>query len=47
MSEALIPLESVNAVEVFTGGKLDDLLARIRAEAVTLVPDLSTAASRK
>lgn len=47
MSESLIPLESVNAVEVFTGGKLDDLLARIRAEAVTLVPDLSTVASRK
>lgn len=47
MSEALIPLESVNAVEVFTGGGLDDLLARIRAEAVTLVPNVETVAGRK
>ncbi|HHA2470833.1 hypothetical protein [Stenotrophomonas maltophilia] len=47
MSEALIPLESVNAVEVFTGGGLDDLLARIRAEAVTLVPNVKTVAGRK
>gem|GEM_PF-7082836 len=43
----LIPIESVNAIEVFTGNGLDDLLARIRAEAVTLVPDLTTVASRK
>lgn len=47
MSEALIPLESVNAVEVFTSGGLDDLLARIRAEAVTLVPNVKTVAGRK
>lgn len=47
MSEALIPLESVNAVEVFTGGGLDDLLARIRAEAITLVPNVKTVAGRK
>ncbi|MBH1878158.1 hypothetical protein [Stenotrophomonas maltophilia] len=47
MSEALIPLESVNAVEVFTGGGLDDLLARIRAEAVTLVPNVKTVSGRK
>lgn len=47
MSEALIPLESVNAVEVFTGGGLDDLLARIRTEAVTLVPNVKTVAGRK
>ncbi len=47
MSEALIPIESVNAVEVFTGGGLDDLLARIRAEAVTLVPNVKTVAGRK
>lgn len=47
MAEALIPLESVNAVEVFTGGGLDDLLARIRAEAVTLVPNVKTVAGRK
>jgi len=47
MSEALIPLESVNAVEIFTGGGLDDLLARIRAEAVTLVPNVKTVTGRK
>lgn len=47
MSEALIPLESVNAVEVFTGGGLDDLLSRIRTEAVTLVPNVKTVAGRK
>lgn len=47
MSDALIPLESVNAVEVFTGGGLDDLLARIRTEAVTLVPNVKTVAGRK
>ena len=28
MSEALIPLESVNAVEVFTGGGLDPQVRR-------------------
>lgn len=47
MDGQLIPLESVNAVEVFTGHKLDDLLARIRQETVTLVPDVSTATGRK
>lgn len=47
MSEALIPLESVNAVEVFTGGTLDDLLQRIRTEAVSLVPNVNTVAGRK
>lgn len=36
MSDSLIPLESVNALEVFTGRKLDDLLAAIRKEAVSL-----------
>ena len=35
----LLPLESVNAVEVFKDRmKLDDLLNRIRAETATLVP---------
>ena len=43
----LMPIDSVNAVELFTGGKLDDLLARIREEATTLVPDVSTTAGRK
>lgn len=44
---ALLPLEHINAVEVFTGRKLDDLLAQIRAEVTTLVPDVTTAAGRK
>jgi colicin import membrane protein len=44
---ALIPIESINAVEVFTGQNLDDLLARIRAEVAPIVPDLTTASSRK
>lgn len=47
MSDALIPIESVNALEVFTGGKLDDLLRRIREEATSLVPNLKTVAGRK
>lgn len=44
---SLIPIESINAVEVFTGVKLDDLLARIRAETATIVPDVSTSGGRK
>lgn len=44
---ALIPLESVNAVEIFTGKSLDELLERIRQETVTLVPDVSTDKGRK
>lgn len=47
VSDALIPLETVNALEVFTGGKLDDLLHRIREEATSLVPNLKTVAGRK
>jgi len=45
----LLPLDSINAVEVFTGSgaALDDILARIRAETATLVPDVSTEAGRK
>lgn len=43
----LIPLETINAVEVFTGPNLDELLAKIRAEVVTVVPDVLTAAGRK
>lgn len=45
--QALIPLESINAMEVFTGNGLDDLLAKIRADALSLVPDVSTASGRK
>ena len=43
----LIPLESVNAMELFTEGGLDDLLARIEFEAFIPEPDLTTAAGRK
>lgn len=44
---SLIPLETINAVEIFTGHKLDDLLAKIRQETSTLVPDVSTVGGRK
>lgn len=48
METSLIPLESVNALELFTGGNsLDDLLARIRQETATIVPDVSTDKGRK
>lgn len=46
-STSLLPVESINAVELFTGNGLDDLLARIRSEAATLVPDVTTASGRK
>ena len=45
--QSLIPLESINAVEVFTGPNLDELLAKIRQETATIVPDVSTAGGRK
>ena len=45
--QSLIPLESINAVEVFTGPNLDELLARIRQETATIVPDVSTVGGRK
>lgn len=43
----LIPVETVNAVDVFTGGALDELLNRIQAEARRFEPDMSTDAGRK
>jgi len=43
----LLPIESINALEVFTGQKLDELLTKIRREVTTLVPDVNTAAGRK
>ena len=44
---ALLPVESINAVEVFRDrAKLEDLLTRIRAETATLVPDITTADGR-
>lgn len=45
--QLLIPLEHIDAVEVFTGQSLDELLARIRQETATIVPDVSTAGGRK
>lgn len=47
MSTDLIPLESVNAREIFAGDKLDQLLERIRSEAASLVPDVTTDKGRK
>lgn len=44
---ALVSLKQVNAVEVFTGGKLAPLLNEIEAKALDFTPDLTTAASRK
>lgn len=44
---SLIPLESVNAIELFTGKSLDDLLTKIRQETATIVPDVSTDKGRK
>lgn len=44
---SLIPLESINAVEVFKGQQLDELLAKIRQETATIVPDVSSASGRK
>lgn len=45
---ALLPVESINAVEVFHDrARLDDLLSRIRDETATLVPDVETDAGRK
>lgn len=43
----LIPVEQINALELFSEKNLDSLLARIREETATFVPDLSTATSRK
>lgn len=43
----LVPIETINAVEVFTGQNLDDLLLRIRAETASHVPNVATADGRK
>lgn len=43
---ALLPA-NIDAVAVFTGEKLDDFLARIKAEASKLEPDTTTAKGRK
>ena len=43
----LIPVESVNSIELFTDGGLDKLLAKIEKEVTALVPDLKTASGRK
>ena len=45
--QSLIPIETINAVEVFTGTALNELLEKIRAEVATIVPDVSTVAGRK
>lgn len=43
----LIPLETVNAIEVFTPNNMDDLLLKIRQETSVFVPDISTDKGRK
>lgn len=43
----LIPIESVNAAELFKGDGIHNLLAKIRAEVITIVPDLTTDKGRK
>lgn len=43
----LIPIEKINAVEVFTGEALDDLLAKIEAEARRHTFDIGTPGGRK
>ena len=48
MSTSLIPIEEVNAIELFTkDGMLDSLLKRIEKEALAIVPDLETNTGRK
>lgn len=48
MSTSLIPIEKVNAIELFTkDGELDSLLKRIEKDALSIVPDLETTAGRK
>ncbi len=44
---AIIPIEHINAIEVFTGGGLDALLDKVRAATASLVPDVSTDSGRK
>lgn len=46
-STGLIPIEDVNAIELFTGGKLDGLLKQIEAEVQDAPTDTSTDRARK
>lgn len=43
----LIPIEQVNAIELFTGEALDSLLTEIRTQATAFVPDVLTEEGRK
>src|SRR3546814_249076 len=43
----LLPIDQINAVDVFTSGGLDSLLGRIRAEVSNVIADVSTDAGRK
>lgn len=47
MTTALIPIEKVNALEVFTGEKLDKLLETVRSAAISENYDLTTDSGRK
>ncbi len=46
-THALIPLESVNATEIFVPQKLDSLLTAIKAEISSIVADVNTPEGRK
>ena len=43
----IIPIESINSLDIFVEGGLDDLLAQIETEATNFEPDLSTVKGRK
>lgn len=43
----LLPIESINAIELFTGHKLDDLLNDIRKEVINIVPNVDSVSGRK
>ena len=47
MTNALIPIEKVNALEVFTGKELDKLLETVRSAAISDSYDLTTDTGRK
>lgn len=46
-STALIPVESVNAAELFAGDGLDGLLSKIREHAISVAADVTTDKGRK
>jgi len=47
MNNQLIPVQEINALEIFTKDGLDPLLLAIEKEVATFVPSVETAADRK